>query len=194
MWQAATVVITARCASLTFTPRSTNIKLLYRNIIIIIIIIRFVKRQNVKRLPWRIRTRRRQRLNKRQQCVRRRFARRLSSWSLCCSWSFCGFSVRQLWISFRDWNEWCYDPRNSIFQQLSWTAESCVTVCFSLLSSEVTILSVNISQGSVATCWKCGELFMAALRIADADIILFPRLILAVADWMSTILPLMVWP
>jgi len=35
---------------------------------------------------------------------------------------------------------------------------------------------------------------MAALHIADADIILFPRLILAVADWMSTILPLMVWP
>jgi len=46
---------------------------------------------------------------------------------------------------------------------------------------------------------------MAALRLADADIIflscffvflffLFPRLISAVADWMSVILPYMVWP
>jgi len=69
----------------------------------------------------------------------------------------------------------------------------------------------RMSRGSVATrlktgpyyklpaaCLHAGEIIMAALRSRCGHYILvlflLSRLILAVAEWMSTILPHMVWP
>jgi len=65
---------------------------------------------------------------------------------------------------------------------------------------------LSYSEGNFATFVAPMYNIMAALRIADADIIfllcgfffffllLIPRLISALADWMSTILLHMVWP
>ena len=73
-------------------------------------------------------------------------------------------------------------------------------------------LNTYISQGRVATRLRCGGIFnyhfvMAAVRsrcghyifalwflLSSSSFFFFPRLILAVEGWMSTILPHMVWP
>ena len=71
------------------------------------------------------------------------------------------------------------------------------------ISASIPLSQVHYAGAEVSfslLIWS--PLIMAALRIADADIFcpvissnfFFPRLISAVADWMSTILPHMVWP
>ena len=62
---------------------------------------------------------------------------------------------------------------------------------------------VNISQGNALTHLKCCEIFLWPPCVADADITFcsgfffflsfFPHLISVVADWISAILPHMVW-
>jgi len=79
----------------------------------------------------------------------------------------------------------------------SGTVLSCVTVCSIVLCNVIAVCQWLNRDGTVLLWSPYGigqTIIFSSFRFFLFFFYLFPRLISAVADWMSAILPHMVWP
>jgi len=70
-----------------------------------------------------------------------------------------GLLLRPLSMSFRQWNDNANIAAKESFQQLFWVAESCMAAFFTQFFEHGNFLNIDISQGSVPTCLRCGGIF-----------------------------------